>query len=149
MVPPHSHRVSRVRRYLGYNWLPSLFAYETITLCGGPSHALLLSYRNTVMLSIPREYFYSRFSLLRVRSPLLTESQLFSLPTGTEMFHFPAFALPPSLFMYQYLPYGRRVPPFRNLPITGYLPPPRSFSQAITSFFASDCQGIHHMHLIT
>jgi hypothetical protein len=32
-----------------------------------------------------------RFSLFRFRSPLLTESQLFSLPTGTEMFHFPAF----------------------------------------------------------
>ena len=30
-------------------------------------------------------------AILRVRSPLLTESQLFSLPTGTEMFHFPAF----------------------------------------------------------
>lgn len=33
----------------------------------------------------------SRFSLIRVRSPLLTESLLFSLPAGTEMFHFPAF----------------------------------------------------------
>ena len=32
-----------------------------------------------------------RFSLIRFRSPLLTESQLFSLPAGTEMFHFPAF----------------------------------------------------------
>src|SRR3989440_11305701 len=32
-----------------------------------------------------------RFSLLRFRSPLLPESRLFSLPTGTEMFHFPAF----------------------------------------------------------
>lgn len=32
-------------------------------------------------------------AILRFRSPLLTESQLFSLPTGTEMFHFPA--LPP------------------------------------------------------
>jgi hypothetical protein len=31
------------------------------------------------------------FSLIRFRSPLLTESQLFSLPAGTEMFHFPAF----------------------------------------------------------
>ena len=28
-------------------------------------------------------------AILRVRSPLLTESLLFSLPTGTEMFHFP------------------------------------------------------------
>ena len=34
-----------------------------------------------------------RFSLFRVRSPLLTESLLFSLPAGTEMFHFPAFPL--------------------------------------------------------
>lgn len=31
------------------------------------------------------------FSLIRVRSPLLTESLLFSLPVGTEMFHFPTF----------------------------------------------------------
>ena len=34
-----------------------------------------------------------RFSLFHFRSPLLTESLLFSLPTGTEMFHFPAFPL--------------------------------------------------------
>ena len=33
----------------------------------------------------------ARFSLIRVRSPLLTESLLFSLPVGTEMFHFPTF----------------------------------------------------------
>src|SRR6195952_4374739 len=31
----------------------------------------------------------TRFSLFRFRSPLLTESLLFSLPVGTEMFHFP------------------------------------------------------------
>ena len=32
-----------------------------------------------------------KFGLFRVRSPLLTESLLFSLPVGTEMFHFPTF----------------------------------------------------------
>ena len=42
MVPPSSHRVSRVRRYSGYSWLSSSFAYETITLYGWPSHALQL-----------------------------------------------------------------------------------------------------------
>jgi hypothetical protein len=31
-----------------------------------------------------------RFGLVRVRSPLLAESLLFSLPAGTEMVHFPA-----------------------------------------------------------
>jgi hypothetical protein len=41
----------------------------------------------------------ARFSLIRVRSPLLTESLLFSLPTGTEMFHFPA--LPPTALYIQ------------------------------------------------
>ena len=29
------------------------------------------------------------------------------------------------------------------------LPTPRCFSQAITSFFASDCQGIHRMRFLT
>ena len=33
-----------------------------------------------------------RFGLLRVRSPLLAQSLLFSLPPGTEMFQFPGFA---------------------------------------------------------
>src|SRR5699024_9968395 len=39
-------------------------------------------------------YTHARFSLIRFRSPLLTESLLFSLPVGTEMFHFPTFPLP-------------------------------------------------------
>lgn len=41
----------------------------------------------------------TRFSLFRVRSPLLTESLLFSLPVGTEMFHFPTF--PPHILYIQ------------------------------------------------
>ena len=50
MVPPYSHRVSRVRRYSGYNLLASSFAYKTVTFCGVPSHALRLDYtiRNVV-----------------------------------------------------------------------------------------------------
>ena len=38
------------------------------------------------------------FGLFRVRSPLLTESLLFSLPVGTEMFHFPTFPPLPYVF---------------------------------------------------
>ena len=38
------------------------------------------------------------FGLIRFRSPLLSESLLFSLPTGTEMFHFPAFPPTPYEF---------------------------------------------------
>jgi hypothetical protein len=40
---------------------------------------------------------HMRFSLIRFRSPLLSESLLFSLPAGTEMFHFPTFP-PHTLF---------------------------------------------------
>src|SRR6266498_3481598 len=40
----------------------------------------------------------SWFRLFRVRSPLLAESLLFSLPLGTEMVHFPRFA-PTVLFI--------------------------------------------------
>ena len=43
MVPPSSHRVSRVRRYSGYTCCDSVFAYESLTLCGRPSHALRLN----------------------------------------------------------------------------------------------------------
>ena len=40
-----------------------------------------------------------------------------------------------------------RVSPFGYLRIKVCLPTPRSFSQASTSFFACNRQGIHHVHL--
>ena len=40
----------------------------------------------------PKVPQHLRFGLFPVRSPLLGESFLFSLPTGTKMFQFPAFA---------------------------------------------------------
>ena len=42
MVPPYSHRVSRVRRYSGYSWLASSFIYGSLTLYGVSSHTLRL-----------------------------------------------------------------------------------------------------------
>ena len=44
MVPPSSHRVSRVRRYSGYAMPASFFAYETVTLYGVPSQVLRLNF---------------------------------------------------------------------------------------------------------
>ena len=91
-----------------------------------------------------------RFSLIRFRSPLLTESRLFSLPAGTEMFHFPAF--PPHTLYIQVRVTGHvssRVTPFGHPRITARLPAPRGLSQAPTSFIGSWCQGIHRMPLQT
>jgi hypothetical protein len=42
-----------------------------------------------------------------------------------------------------------RVSPFGNLRIERIFAPPRSLSQLITSFIASESQGIHHTLLIT
>jgi hypothetical protein len=91
----------------------------------------------------------ARFSLFRVRSPLLTESLLFSLPVGTEMFHFPTF--PPNALCVQAPVAGHDsswVSPFGDPRITARLPTPRGLSQAPTTFIGSWCQGIHHVPLV-
>ena len=44
-----------------------------------------------------------RFGLFRVRSPLLAESLLFSVPAGTEMVHFPALSSLAYVFSQGYL----------------------------------------------
>jgi len=90
------------------------------------------------------------FGLFRFRSPLLTESLLFSLPVGTEMFHFPTF--PPPALCVQAGVTGHdssRVSPFGNPRITARLTAPRGLSQPPTSFIGSWCQGIHRAPLIT
>jgi hypothetical protein len=83
------------------------FAYGAFTLYGGsfqsPSAKLVISNsptrpqpspvkpRNPMQATLAG-LTPARFGLFRVRSPLLTESLLFSLPGGTEMVHFPPFA---------------------------------------------------------
>ncbi len=65
MVPPYSHRVSRVRRYSGFSWLLSVFAYETFTLFGGPSHVLLLTFSIPSAVRTPKVLLLSVWPLPR------------------------------------------------------------------------------------
>ena len=59
------------------------FVYRTVTVYGWPFHAILLSLLNPMLGSHnPSKQAYW-FGLIRVRSPLLTESQLISSPAGT------------------------------------------------------------------
>lgn len=90
------------------------------------------------------------FSLIRFRSPLLTESLLFSLPVGTEMFHFPTFP-PHTLYIQARVTrhHSCWVSPFGNPRITARLTAPRGLSQPPTSFIGSWCQGIHRTLLNT
>src|SRR5690242_21892786 len=93
---------------------------------------------------------HTRFGLIRFRSPLLPESRLFSLPAGTEMFHFPAF--PPHALCVQAWVTAHddcRVSPFGNPRIKAWLTTPRGLSRPPTSFIGSWCQGIHRAPLKT
>ena len=84
-----------------------LFAYGAITLYGGPFQwpSAKLVFCNSPARpqsslvashdpppATPVGLAPAGFGLFRVRSPLLTESLLLSLPEGTEMVHFPSFA---------------------------------------------------------
>ena len=94
---------------------------------------------------------HTRFGLFRVRSPLLTESRLFSFPVGTEMFHFPTF--PPTTLYIQVEVAGHdsgifKVSLFGDPRIEARLPAPRGLSQVTTSFIGSWCLGIHRSHLV-
>jgi hypothetical protein len=154
VVPPDSHRISRARCYLGTrSGGPAVFVYGALTLYGDPfqrpstnpglSHSLVVRQHDVNGPTTPPPQPlpgipWKRFSLLRFRSPLLTESRLFSLPVGTEMFHFPTF--PPHALYIQ----ARVTPhdwcgvsPFGHPRINARLAAPRGFSQPPTSFIGS------------
>jgi diadenosine tetraphosphatase ApaH/serine/threonine PP2A family protein phosphatase len=141
VVPPDSHEISRAPCYLGYH-----SGVTPVSRTGLSPATAELSRTFRYQPSLTRD----RFSLFRVRSPLLAESLLLSLPAGTEMFHFPALPQPALCVQAGATAiYGRRVSPFGNPRITVWLPTPRGLSQAPTSFIGSWCQGIHRAPLIT
>ena len=63
--------------------------YRTITFFGYPFQNIRISY-------------FKKTGLVRVRSPLLTESRLISFPPATEMFQFAGFASCPYVFRTRY-----------------------------------------------
>ena len=91
-----------------------------------------------------------RFRLVPVRSPLLGESRLLSLPRPTEMFQFRRF--PPQVLCVQTWVTGHdpgRVSPFGHPRILAFLAAPRGFSQPDASFIGSWRQGIHREPFVT
>ena len=67
--------------------IPLTHCFLTLRLHGSISKQRPTTPQTQPLPGITRPWF----SLIRFRSPLLTESRLFSLPVGTEMFHFPTF----------------------------------------------------------
>ena len=96
MVPADSCRISRAPHYSGSRLrVYAVFGYRPVTFFGSVFQHFLLTGRCRVIggpTTPTIALLQCRFGLLRVRSPLLTESLLFSLPPGTKMFQFPGFA---------------------------------------------------------
>ena len=65
MVPPYSHRVSRVRRYSGYDWLTKLFTYRILTFYGMLSHTFLLTNSLPCAVLTPKIFLLSVWPLPR------------------------------------------------------------------------------------
>ena len=165
MVAANSSKVSRAPLYLGNpHKVRSVFAYGAITLSRRPFQTLPLTLdfvtpcrtcRSDLWLPRPPacnacKLTHTRFGLLRVRSPLLPESLLFSFPVGTEMVHFPTFAsLDLCIQLRDRQAFTRRGFPIRTFPDQCSRAAPRDFSQLTTSFIAAISQGIHRQPLIT
>ena len=150
MVLPDSHRVPRALWYSGYLQSQSSFRLRAYHPVSGPFPGPSANFSGPIMEVLQPQRDESRwFGLIRVRSPLLTESRLISLPPGTEMFHFPGLAS--ACLCVQHAMNGRavQVSPFGHLCIKGCLAPPQSFSQLAASFFASTRQGIHRFPLVS
>ena len=114
------------------------------------SSLLLTTHESETPALQPRLNEFSRFGLIPVRSPLLGESRLISLPAGTEMFHFPALARTDLCIQSGVMEHDFHwVAPFRDPRIKGCFAPPRGLSQHTTSFIAFRRQGIHLMLLST
>ena len=137
MVLPDSRRVPRVPRYLGAiervlslsptGLSPSAAAFpkDVRLKTGFVTHRACCRSPLTVprhrIRNAGRLYSRTRFRLMRVRSPLLAQSLLFSFPPGTEMFQFSGCPLP-ALCVQAGVPcIAWRVSPFGYLRVTGCL----------------------------
>ena len=129
MVPANSCRIPRVPHYSGVKLEVENFHIHDY-------HVLWCAFPNTFvnlllplcLIPRPRQSMLHRFRLFRVRSPLLTKSLLFSFPRGTEMVHFPRFAL--LTLCIQMVVTGHDssgVAPFGNLRINACLPLPEAY----------------------
>ena len=145
MVPPASHKISRVSWYSGSQPICHSFLYGTLTHSGSAFQRL-----RVVMVSccvgpttptVPKNHW---FGLLPFRSPLLWESRLISSRRATEMFQF-ARCPPPCLCVQQGVSrhHSGWVAPFGYSGLIACMQLPLNVSSVSTSFFGFQRQGIH------
>ena len=136
MVPPSSDQVSRVWPYSGFCAAATVFTYVTLTLFGGPSHALRLTIAVLKAVRTPKVFLPSVWPLPRSLATTYGISvDFFSSP----YLDVSVQAVPPVSLCVQntvrelsHADCSIRISPDQCLLAT-----PRSFSQLVTSFFGS------------
>ena len=152
MVVPDSHRVSRAPWYSGTpssklgscrlqgcHLLWPVFPDRStkILICNlptAPYHRQTEPYDTTATTHTGLTSLW--FRLFPFRSPLLGESRLISIPAGTEMFHFPAWASRVLWIQTRIGGIHRLGFPIRRSADHGLLAASRGLSQLATSFIA-------------
>ena len=141
VVHPSSHRVSRVRRYSGYQLSVFLFVYGTLTLCGWLSHAIQLSTSDHDAGPNPEEHCPSVWPLPRSLATTCGISvDVFSCPyLDVSVQGVPYLTLFDSDKVDTVLPY--RVSPFGNLRINAYVPLPEAYRSLSRPSSAPDAKA--------
>ena len=142
MVPPYSHRVSRVRRYSGYSLLIWLFAYRIFTFFDWPSHTIQLSRFNALHCPNPEG-----ISTLGLASSAFARHYWRNLCWFLFLALLRCFSSGGSphtaiLFTAWWLSFSQPGSPIRISTGRRLLSPHRGFSQIAASFVGSRCQGI-------
>ena len=147
MVPADSRRIPRAPRYSGYHYASVRFMYRTVTVCGrtfqivpfANFHAMTWSYNPT--LAVTRMVWAPPRSLATTGGIIVYFLFLQVLRCFSSLRW-----LPNQIGCYPFKVTGC---PIRRFTDQRSFAPPRDFSQLITSFIASESQGIRHAPLLT
>ena len=117
-------------------------SYGTITLYGPPFQTVDLTSTFHVVALLPRQDKSRRFGLVRVRSPLLTESILFIFLRILRCFTSPRVALSRLFIHLEVTPnYRCWVSPFGNLRIKACMPLPEAFRSLLRPSSPDDAKA--------
>ena len=119
-----------------------VFNHGTVTLFGPPFQTVDLTSTFHIVALLPRQDKSRRFGLVRVRSPLLTESILFIFLRILRCFTSPRVALPGLCIHPRVTPYYRcRVSPFGYLRIKACVPLPEAFRSLLRPSSPDDAKA--------
>ena len=150
MGPPASYRVTRVRYYSGVTWLYRDFAYGSFTLC-----ALLFQNSSTILAECPYGDPQPRSASTAVWPLPRSLAATWRIDVSFSSWSYLDVSVHPVSFSHTMCSYEDTYllqyvgSPIRRSAGRRIFAPHRSFSQLVTSFFGSQCQGIRLMLFLT